>query len=43
MEESKAIKAKIGEQELEAKELDKQRDAKLTLIGNIVGDDVPVF
>ena len=28
---------------MEAKELVKQRDATLTLIGNIVGDEVPVF
>lgn len=40
---SKEIKAAVDAQKLEAEDLDKQRNAKLNLIGNIVSDLVPIF
>jgi len=43
MEKSKEIKAKIDGAEKEATDLEKQRDAKLNLIGNILSPNVPVF
>jgi seryl-tRNA synthetase len=43
MEKSKEIKAQIEEKTKEAEDLVKQRDAKLNLIGNILGDGVPIF
>jgi seryl-tRNA synthetase len=43
MEKSKEIKAKIDGAQQEASDLEKQRDSKLNLIGNILGPDVPRF
>lgn len=43
MEKTKEIKQQIEDQKKEADELDKQRNAKLNLIGNIVHDRVPIF
>ena len=40
---SKEQKAGIETQEKEAEELDKKRNAKLNLIGNILSPNVPVF
>lgn len=43
MEKSKETKLLIEEQKNEANELDKQRNSKLNLIGNIISDKVPIF
>ena len=42
-EKSKAFKPKIVEQEALSEQLDADRTAKLNLIGNVLGDQVPVF
>jgi len=43
MEKTKEIKAKIDMQKLDADNIDKERNDKLNLIGNIVGPNVPIF
>jgi seryl-tRNA synthetase len=43
VEKSKELKLSIDEAEKEAVELEKKRNAKLNLIGNIVADPVPKF
>ena len=43
VEKSKAMKKDIEDQLADADKLDKQRNSKLNLIGNIVGPEVPVF
>lgn len=42
-EKSKAFKPKIAEQEALSDQLDADRTAKLNLIGNVLGDQVPIF
>ena len=43
MELSKTLKADIETKKQEAQDLLKQRDAKLNLIGNVLGPQVPIF
>lgn len=43
MEKSKEVKQQIADEEKNSDELNNQRNAKLNLIGNILGDAVPRF